>query len=164
LGKRAVSKHHRKAIQNGGGNEPRNISYLPLKRHEQWNYFSHNDVPKAIAERINCVAYKKGFSVRLYYFNNGLKVRIPLENIKIDPNDTKYKKFCTGFDNFLGDMDIKKKIKVINSKYIDPDYVLDIREIKTKKKFKVMAEVGKKEKKYNSQIKARVSSGLSFRK
>lgn len=47
------SRHHRKCRSNGGGDDNRNISYLPLKKHRAWHLLFGNKEPKEIAREIN---------------------------------------------------------------------------------------------------------------
>jgi hypothetical protein len=48
-----MTLHHRKPKSLGGRKEPRNITVLPLEKHNAWHLLFANFAPERIAEEIN---------------------------------------------------------------------------------------------------------------
>lgn len=47
------SKHHKKCRSNGGGDEPKNLSFVSQKQHQSWHYLFQNWEAERIAKDIN---------------------------------------------------------------------------------------------------------------
>ena len=48
-----TSLHHKKPQSLGGTDEPRNLSRLPISRHQAWHVLFSNFTPERIAQEIN---------------------------------------------------------------------------------------------------------------
>jgi hypothetical protein len=158
-----MSWHHRKKVADGGDRSKRNMSYIPQTRHWEWNDLAGNGTTRQIASRLNYPLRRKGFCVRLYININGEKKRVKLEPF-FPKNYQAGKTLCEYFDKFLGSINTRKKIEIINNVYLDPDYSLDIRKLKAHK-YKFETPVSRKTKTNCSRVKTKAKrAGLSLRK
>lgn len=121
-----LSKHHRKAEVNGGGHERRNISYVKRVDHDAWHILY--DTLEA--------------SDILALFKNDYEV-FGVDNQKTDLAKTLYAQYSMKnkkqkrrramWDRLFSDRPLDEILKIINTRWLDPDYNFHKEIIRVKK-------------------------------
>jgi len=123
-----TNEHHRLPRSHGGHSDARNLSILTIREHDAWHRLFKHFYATTIAEQIDRWHHAHGMRVecrriahpRHRNMSGSERVRHERELVTDRPTAVQQE----AWEYLFGDLDPPQIVHKINTKYLDPDYVL----------------------------------------
>ena len=122
---RKLSKHHRKAEVNGGTGKRRNISYVLRSDHDAWHILYDTLEAKDILVLLKNDYEVYGTDIQKSDLAHSLY-------IQYSEKDSEQKRRRIMWDRLFFDKSLDEILKTINTKWLDPDYVVQKEVVRVK--------------------------------